>query len=102
LEDDTHKTILVHGAFGGRIDQTLASLHILHKFYLAASVEQTLVVLHDDYSRMVYVKPKVAYSIDVDPNFEETRGVGLVPIPVGPEGSDNWIETTGLQWNLGD
>ena len=95
------KLIQVYGAFGGRMDQTLASLHILHKFYLKDKAMDNLLVLYDDFTKMVYAKEDINFKFSINFDFEEEKGAGIIPMP-SKSSKDYFIETKGYEWNLGE
>jgi thiamine pyrophosphokinase len=73
--------LIVLGAFGGRIDQTLASIHVLYKMntLFQEKCRENEIILMDDYSMMIFleegenvIKPSVKY--------ESKKGCGIIPI----------------------
>ena len=90
--------LIAYGAFGGRIDQTISSIHILAKFNKTSFPEMrhTDLILMDPNSIGMMLDPgesKVYPSAD----YESSVGCGLIPL-----GSEQCkLATTGYKWNLG-
>jgi thiamine pyrophosphokinase len=80
--------IIVYGAFGGRIDQTLSSIHVLFKN------PQLDIMLVDKYSIMTLIN--VGKTIVRPSIHEERKGCGLIPV----DGKVDQVKTEGLKWNL--
>ena len=83
LLGQSSKRVLVHGAFGGRIDHTMNAVHILHKFYLRGHFKaerQDELLLFDEYSKMMYVQPNLQYSIKLSSELDRRDGIGIIPI----------------------
>lgn len=95
----SNSKVIILGAFGGWIDYTLGSIHILYKMnsFFPEKCRENEIILMDDYSIMIYleaglniIKPSVKY--------ESKKGCGLIPIGHKVEK----IITSGLLYNLGN
>lgn len=99
------KRILCHGALGGRIDQTMATINTLHHLSSHKKVsEMDQIIMMDKFSKMIYLHPGVQYLLQMSKEIDLFYGVGLVPIPGQfslKDGDKDRVETKGLQWNLG-
>ena len=94
LHHDTfyHKwKVYVYGAFDGRFDQTMASIHALYKW---KNVFECLVLYNEETSARLLL-PHVTNTIRVDQLFEGPA-CGLLPIGCRCDK----ITTTGLKWNF--
>ena len=80
--------MIVYGAFGGRIDHTLAAINTLMMY------PHLDIIMADEYSTMCYIGPG---STTVIPSALDDRdSCGLIPI--GQKAAK--VVTTGLLWNL--
>lgn len=77
----SYTKLIVLGAFGGRIDQTLSSIHILYKMniFFTEKCRENEIILMDDCSMMIFleagdnlIRPSLKY--------ESKIGCGLIPI----------------------
>jgi len=91
--------LIVMGAFGGRLDHTLSTIHVLMKVSLKYPKKclDTQILLIDLHSLMLYVGPGET-KIFPSTRYESAKGCGLIPLG----GRANHVRTTGLRWNLGD
>lgn len=80
----------MYGAFGGRLDHTLANLQILAKY----GADYNL-IFYDEFNK-VCLLPRGKNVIFLS-QFEQAKGIGIVPIP----GKKATLNTTGLKWNIG-
>ena len=57
----SYSKLIILGAFGGRIDQTLSSIHILYKmnFLFQEKCRENEIILMDDFSMMIYLEPGI-------------------------------------------
>lgn len=97
-EVHTPNKIIAYGAFGGRIDHTLAAIHILSKFNADnyPEMKHTDMILMDSNSIGMMLQPGENI-IFPSAEYESPVGCGLIPI-----GSDRCrVATTGYEWNLG-
>jgi len=91
--------VLVMGAFGGRIDHTLASISLLFKMNLnfPEKCRENELLLLDSYSLMQYLDAGQNL-IKPSQRYERREGVGLIPITEKCE----QIRTRGLKYNMGN
>ena len=97
----TKYRICVYGAFGGRFDQTMASIQALHKWSLK-SVSETNdrcddLVLYTEETSARLLLPDVLNEIHVD---RDREGPCCGLIPVGAKCDSVWSD--GLEWNLNE
>lgn len=54
----SYSKLIILGAFGGRIDQTLASIHVLYKMntLFKEKCRENEIILMDDYSMMIFLE----------------------------------------------
>jgi thiamine pyrophosphokinase len=107
------KTVLIVGAFGGRFDQEMASIHALFKWYVTylltchRMTHYSLSLLCRDpffYRIVLLGQPSIAFLLSpgkhrIEPlEFESTAGnhCGLIPV----DGPCRSVTTTGLGWDL--
>ncbi|KAG9287741.1 hypothetical protein G9A89_004144 [Geosiphon pyriformis] len=81
--------VVALGALGGRLDQTISSIHILHKM----KDERDIYLVSQDDVAILLDKGK--HQIQCDPRFEGPT-CGILPIGV----SNAILTTNGLKWNL--
>lgn len=93
--------VIVYGAFGGRFDQEMASLHVLFKWGPKFNHQ---LYLYNDETCAFLLPPNISCEIDV-PCYDKhipATGMGEGPtcglIPLGVPCQS--ITTTGLKWNL--
>jgi thiamine pyrophosphokinase len=90
--------LIVYGAFGGRMDQTLSSVHELiwlTNLFRQQNLELEL-ILCDMFSLMMLVEPGETI-IYPSSKLEAQKGCGLIPV----SGVVKKITTSGLKWELG-
>jgi thiamine pyrophosphokinase len=77
----SNSKVIILGAFGGRIDQTLASIHVLYKMYsfFPEKCRENEIILMDDYSLMIFLEPGLNI-IKHSLKYESKEGCGLIPI----------------------
>ncbi|CAI2377737.1 unnamed protein product [Moneuplotes crassus] len=98
-KDDRPNKVIVLFPFGGRIDQTLSSMHVLSR-YLTVDAElkdNAEIILLDQNSVTQYLAAG-EHEIRISKNLESKIGVGLIPL----SGKCENIKTSGLKWNLGN
>ena len=95
VQSDFKDKIVVYGAFGGRMDQTLSSLNSAMKFGMQQI--RTDIVLMDENSLMLLLKPGESKLI-LSERYESKIGCGLIPLGTAKA----TLCTKGLKWNIGD
>jgi len=90
--------LIALGAFGGRIDQTLNSIHILYKMHTTfpEKCREIEIILMDENSMMIFLEAGVNI-IHPSKTYETQGGCGIISL----HGKCSLIETTGLLYNLG-
>ena len=83
--------VVVFGAFGGRFDQQIASLHALYEY---SAVFDRMVLIGDG-NCATLLTPGVDHSIELVSGVE---GPGCALLPVGNRCDS--VSTSGLKWNL--
>jgi len=91
--------LIVLGAFGGRIDQTLSSIHILYKMNLKfqEKCRENEIILMDDFSMMIFLEAGIN-EIKISQKYESKKGCGLIPIG----GKVSKIITQGFKYEFGN
>ena len=100
MQDNCSYTkLIILGAFGGRIDQTLASIHILYKMnsFFKEKCRENEIILMDDYSLMIFLEAGENI-VRCSERYESLEGCGLIPIGEKVE----TIQTSGFKYNLGN
>ena len=89
--------IIALGAFGGRMDQTLNSIHVLSKMYKSypEKARENEILLMDEYSLITYLEPGL-HEIIPSLKYQAKQRCGLLPI------FSTEIQTKGLLYNLGN
>ena len=82
-------SVLSFGAFGGRLDQTMANLNMLYKFRRFGN--HILISQHS----LAFLLPRGSNLVEPDPKIED-GSCGLIPLGSVVEG----VCTSGLKWNL--
>lgn len=85
--------MICFGALGGRIDHTLASMHIVTK--MCRKFSDMEIILFGDDNLMIYIRPNIKYHIILSQKLE-AKGCGLITF-----NKANKIATKGFKWNLG-
>lgn len=85
--------IFCFGAFGGRMDHTLSSMH--HATKLCREYEKLQIVLFGQTNLMYYLRPNIKYQIHVSHRMNKMC-CGLIPF-----GKAEHVYTRGFKWNLG-
>ena len=77
----SYSKVIVLGAFGGRIDQTLASIHVLYKMnsLFQEKCRENEIILMDDFSMMIYLEGG-ENTIIPSKKFESKKGCGIIPV----------------------
>ena len=77
----TFSKLVILGAFGGRIDQTLAAIHVLAKMntLFEEKCRENEIVLMDEFSLMIFLQPGDNL-IKHSNKYESKTGIGLIPI----------------------
>lgn len=77
----SYSKLIVLGAFGGRIDQTLSSIHMLYKmnYLFQEKCRENEIILMDDFSMMLFLEPGQNI-IRISKKYESSKGCGLIPI----------------------
>ena len=80
-DNASYSKIIIYGAFGGRIDHTLAAIHTLCKLNstFEAKCRDNEIILMDEFSLMLYLEAG-DHMIYPSQKYEGHLGVGLVPI----------------------
>lgn len=94
-----YSKVIALGAFGGRIDQTIASIHVLYKMnsLFSEKCRENEIILMDENSLMLYLEAGENI-IKRSKKYESTKGVGLIPLGDKVEK----IQTQGLKYNMGN
>ena len=85
------------GAFGGRMDHTLAAIHVLTKYSYIIDNPNTMITLMDKNSLILLLK-KGTHNISISKKLVASKGCGFFPISERVE----YIKTSGLKWNMGN
>ncbi len=85
------------GAFGGRMDQTLANIHVLTKYTDCDINNERMYALMDKDSFMIMLK-KGHNIVKLSEQIIAKKSCGFFPVS---EKIDN-IQTKGLKWNMGN
>jgi len=80
-DNHSYSKLIVLGAFGGRIDQTLSSIHILYKMnnLFQEKCRENEIILMDDYSMMIFLEAGINL-VRPSQKYESLKGCGLIPI----------------------
>ena len=104
LEHQNIEKIVVLNPFGGRIDQTISSMHTLcgsSELLKCSESDENYCgvdfILMDKYSTMQWILPGINY-IKPATTIESFKGCGVIPLM----GKWNHIKTKGLKWNMGN
>jgi thiamine pyrophosphokinase len=88
--------VFAMGAFGGRMDQSLAAIHVLAKYSHELEKQNVRINLMDKNSIMLLLKAG-NNQIKISNSLIQQKGCGFFPISERVE----LIQTTGLKWNMG-
>jgi thiamine pyrophosphokinase len=99
IEDERYDKIIVLFPFGGRIDQTLSSMHNFAKVVKENDFIKfhTDIILMDSTSIMQYLPPGKNHIKWAD-EVQSPKGCGVIPL----QGKWDSIKTKGLRWNMGN
>lgn len=77
----SYSKVIVLGAFGGRIDQTLTSIHVLYKMnsLFQEKCRENEIILMDDYSMMIFLEAG-ENKIIPSKRYEAKKGCGIIPL----------------------
>ena len=92
-----HDKLIILGSFGGRIDQTINSVHLLWKVYTdhPEKCRETEIILLDENSLMLFLEPGT-HIITPSQDLECSQGCGLIPMLHAAQ-----LQTQGLKYNMG-
>lgn len=97
-ENGKYDKIIVLFPFGGRIDQTLSSMHVLCRTWEVNEKlwKHTDLLLMDSVSTMQYLHPGTN-EISIAADVQSMNSWGIIPLM----GKCEKIKTQGLKWNMG-
>lgn len=97
--DENPEKVIVLNPFGGRIDQTLGSIHAMCKFCQDKPelMKRMNMILMSSSSTCQYI-PKGETIIKCADSIQHQKGCGVIPLM----GKVNKIKTKGLKWNMGN
>jgi len=99
VDNFNYSKLIILGAFGGKICQTLLSIHILYKMYsfFQEKCRENEMILMDDNSMMIFLEAGNNY-IRTSKKYELNEGCSLIPLCHKVKK----IKTSGLKFNLGN
>ena len=90
---------MIMGAFGGRLDQSLNSIHLLYKMNAKFSdaLKETDIIMMSPNGMIRYLRPGENV-ITLSKTYDDKKGCGFFPIAQKVD----HIQTEGLKYNMGN